>query len=78
MNKKAKKELVNVLRHEKMDSIVFDSKNNETYVAVYSAIMLGISSAYPFLSKEVKRQMDKKFKWQSRRALEKQQVSIDT
>lgn len=75
-NAKMKAETVNRLRHLMMDSIVIDVKDNSTYIGVYTRIMGNISSQYPPLSQEVKRQIDKKIRWQARRSLEEQSEAM--
>lgn len=60
MNCKEAKEIVNTLRHERMDVIIFDNTNSEAYSRVYTLIMESIIRDYPNLSNEVKRQMVKK------------------
>ena len=61
------KMIVDQIRHLRMDPLVFDHTDNQKYIAVYSSIMLSISCDYPFLSREVQRQIDKKIRWQNRR-----------
>lgn len=68
MNCKEKKELVNTLRHDMMDGIVFNNEDNEVYFQVYSEIMTKISASYPSLSEEVEKQMAKKIRRMARRA----------
>jgi len=68
MNCKEKKELVNTLRHDMMDGIVFDNEDNDVYFQVYSVIMASISTSNPSLSEEVERQMAKKIRRMTRRA----------
>ena len=68
MNCKEKKELVNTLRHDMMDGIVFDNEDNDVYFQVYSVIMASISTSNPSLSEEVERQMAKKIRRMARRA----------
>lgn len=59
-NKEARCEAVNALRHTIMDKIVFDSRDEAAYEAVYERVMGYISRRYPPLSDEVERQMAKK------------------
>ncbi len=69
---------VNSLRHLYMDTIVFDVKDDETYMAVYQRVMQFIESRYPILSWEVQRQIAKKKRRQGRRVAieQEQQVSV--
>lgn len=57
---------VNGLRHFRMDKIKFDTKDDNCYMAVYTAVMASISTDYPSLSKEVERQVSKKRRRQER------------
>lgn len=57
---------VNGLRHHRMDSIVFDVKDDDRYIAIYTAVMTSISTDYPSLSGEVERQVSKKRRRQER------------
>lgn len=75
-NANARRDTVNALRHIAMDLIAFDVKDDAAYWAVYEDIMTRISSQFPLLSWEVKRQMAKKSRRQVRRALEERQASV--
>jgi len=57
-NRIARSTAVNSLRHFMMDPIVYS--NDEEYLEIYTRIMLHISDVYPFLTKEVDRQLAKK------------------
>jgi len=69
MNCKEAKEIVNTLRHERMDVIAIDIADNVAYLEVYSAVMTSISNDYPFLSNEVERQRAKKIRRINKREL---------
>ena len=69
MNCREAKEMVNTLRHERMDVIVFDNTNNEVYSRIYSEVMSSIVRDYPHLSNEVQRQMAKKIRRIEKREL---------
>ena len=69
-NSKTKTEAVNSLRHLLMDGVAVDVKDDSAYMSVYQPIMGYIASQYPILSQEVKRQIDKKIRRQTRRSLE--------
>jgi hypothetical protein len=62
------KNMVNAIRHARMDSMVFDHTNNALYLQFYTIVMESISCDYPFLSGEVQRQVEKKKRWQARRS----------
>ena len=62
MNCREAKEMVNTLRHERMDVIVFDNTNNEVYSRIYSEVMSSIVRDYPHLYNEVQRQLAKKIR----------------
>ena len=62
MNCREAKEMVNTLRHERMDVMVFDNTNNEVYSRIYSEVMSSIVRDYPHLSNEVQRQQRKKIR----------------
>jgi len=67
MNCREAKEMVNTLRHERMDIIAFDNTNNEVYSRIYSEVMSSIIKDYPCLSNEVQRQMAKKIRRMEKR-----------
>ena len=69
MNCREAKEMVNTLRHERMDVIVFDNTNNEVYSRIYSEVMSSIVRDYPHLSNEVQRQLAKKIRRIEKREL---------
>ena len=69
MNCREAKEMVNTLRHERMDVIVFDNTNNEVYSRIYSEVMSSIVRDYPHLSNEVQRQVAKKIRRIEKREL---------
>ena len=69
MNCREAKEMVNTLRHERMDVMVFDNTNNEVYSRIYSEVMSSIVRDYPHLSNEVQRQMAKKIRRIEKREL---------
>lgn len=75
-NAKSRAETVNRLRHLVMDKVQFDVTDDDQYMYVYTQIMLSISSEFPSLSWEVKRQMAKKKRRQARRSLEKQEARV--
>jgi len=75
-NAKAKTEAVNSLRHLLMDGVAVDVKSDVAYMSVYKKIMGHIASVYPILSQEVKRQIEKKIRRQTRRSLEVQESKL--
>jgi hypothetical protein len=72
------KAMVNELRHTRMDVIAFNSQDNEAYMKVYADVMNSIKEDYPFLSQEVKRQIDKKTRWQTRRSSQNEKAGSKT
>jgi hypothetical protein len=72
------KAIVNELRHTRMAVIAFDSKDNAAYMRVYTDVMNSIKKDYPFLSQEVKRQIDKKTRWQTRRSSQNEKAGPKT
>lgn len=75
-NKVDRCDAVNSLRHIAMDAISFDASSNDAYNNVYDSIMSDISSRFPPLGEEVKRQMEKKKRRQARRSGEEHKSEL--